>query len=129
MGIGNTVIKIKYFQSFVYLFAAPETVEPSNEPVVIALGDSFSFRCENKDGKIPSWYKDGDEVLNDVGNAVVVPFNEGGTWGSDLTVKPATFGDAGVYECRNAAESTNWDSVEVEVVGELEKVQFAIPII
>ncbi len=96
-------------------------MEPSNEPVVIALGDSFSFRCETNDGNIPSWYKDGDEVRNDVGNAVVVPFNEGGTWGSRLTVKRATFGDAGVYECRKAAESTNWASVAVEVAGELKR--------
>ncbi len=85
---------------------------------MIALGDPFSFRCENKDGNIPSWYKDGDEILNDVGNVVVVPFNEGGTWGSDLIVKRATFSDAGVYECRNAAEPT-WASVAVEVIGQL----------
>ncbi len=104
-------------------------MEPSNEPVVIALDDPFFFRCKSNDGNIPSWYKDGDEILNDVENVVVVPFNEGGTWGSDLTVKRATFEDAGVYECRNAAEPTNWDTVAVEVIGELKKLQFAIPII
>ncbi len=92
---------------------------PFNEPVVVALGDPFSFRCENNDGQIPSWYKNGNEVLHDVWNVVVVPFHEGGSWGSDLTVLRATFGDAGIYECRNAAAPSNWASVAVEVIGQL----------